>query len=129
MIFGIGTDLCEIARIEKVWSKYGDHFVERLLMPEERVQFERTKRKLRFLAMHFAAKEAIVKAMGTGFRQGIWIRDVGFVQEPSGKPVPIFSGNARRKCDEMGAGEGFVSLTDESGMVAAYAILLKKAEG
>ena len=129
MIFGIGTDLCEIARIEKVWSKYGEHFVERLLMPEERVQFERTKRKLRFLAMHFAAKEAIVKAMGTGFRQGIWIRDVGFIQEPSGKPVPIFSANARRKCDEMGAGEGFVSLTDESGMVAAYAILLKKAGG
>lgn len=129
MIFGIGTDLCEIARIEKVWSKYGEHFVERLLMPEERVQFERTKRKLRFLAMHFAAKEAIVKAMGTGFRQGIWIRDVGFVQEPSGKPVPIFSANARRKCDAMGAGEGFVSLTDESGMVAAYAILLKKIEG
>ncbi|HEX7046921.1 MAG TPA: holo-ACP synthase [Gammaproteobacteria bacterium] len=126
MIFGIGTDLCEIARIEKTWARFGDHFVDRLLMPEEREQFERTKRKVRFLAMHFAAKEAIVKAMGTGFRQGIWIRDVGFVQEPSGKPVPIFSANGARKCEELGAGEGFVSLTDEAGMVAAFAVLMKK---
>lgn len=126
MIFGIGTDLCQVSRIERVYSKYGEHFVDRLLMPEERAQFEMTKRKVRFLAMHFAAKEAIVKAMGTGFRQGIWIRDVGFIQEPSGKPVPIFSENARRKCDELGAGEGFVSLTDEAGMVSAFAILLRK---
>lgn len=127
MIFGVGTDLCEIARIERVYAKYGEHFVNRLLMPAEREQFERTKRKVRFLAMHFAAKEAIVKAMGTGFRQGIWIRDIGFVQEASGKPVPIFSENARRKCDELGAGEGFVSLTDEKGMVAAFAVLLRKS--
>lgn len=126
MIFGIGTDLCEIARIEKVYGKYGEHFVDRLLMPEERVQFERTKRKVRFLAMHFAAKEAIVKAMGTGFRQGIWIRDVGFVQEASGKPVPVFSDNAQRTCEALGAGEGFVTLTDEAGMVAAFAVLLRR---
>ena len=128
MIFGIGTDLCEIARVERVYAKYGEHFVERLLMPEERRQFERTKRKVRFLAMHFAAKEAIVKAMGTGFRQGIWIRDVGFIQEASGKPVPIFSENAKRKCAEMGAGEGYVSLTDEKGMVAAFAVLLRNSD-
>lgn len=126
MIFGVGTDLCEIARIERTYARFGEHFVERLLMPAELEQFARTKRKVRFLAMHFAAKEAIVKAMGTGFRQGIWIRDVGFVQEPSGKPVPIFSENARRKCDQLGAGEGFVSLTDEKGMVAAFAVLLRK---
>lgn len=126
MIFGVGTDLCQIERIEKVYAKYGDRFVDRLLMPEERAQFERTRRKVRFLAMHFAAKEAIVKAMGTGFRQDIWIRDVGFIQEPSGKPVPVFSANARRKLEEIGAGEGFVSLTDEAGMVAAFAVLMKR---
>lgn len=126
MIFGVGTDLCQVSRIEQVYAKYGEHFVERLLMPAELEQFARTKRKVRFLAMHFAAKEAIVKAMGTGFRQGIWIRDVGFIQEPSGKPVPIFSDKARRKCDELGAGEGFVSLTDESGMVAAFAVLMRR---
>lgn len=126
MIFGVGTDLCQIERIEKVYAKYGDRFVDRLLMPEERAQFEKTHRKVRFLAMHFAAKEAIVKAMGTGFRQDIWIRDVGFIQEPSGKPVPVFSANARRKLEEIGAGEGFVSLTDEAGMVAAFAVLMKR---
>src|SRR5690606_17516160 len=57
MIFGVGTDLCQIERIEKVYAKYGDRFVDRLLMPEERAQFEKTHRKVRFLAMHFAAKE------------------------------------------------------------------------
>ncbi len=126
MIFGVGTDLCEIARIERTYARFGEHFVQRLLMPQEMEQFARTKRKVRFLAMHFAAKEALVKAMGTGFRQGMWIRDVGFIQEPSGKPVPIFSENAKRKCAEIGAGEGFVSLTDEAGMVAAFAVLMKK---
>ena len=126
MIFGVGTDLCEIARIERAYARFGDHFVGRLLMPQELEQFERSKRKVRFLAMHFAAKEALVKAMGTGFRQGIWIRDVGFIQEISGKPVPVFSDNARRMCDELGAGQGFVSLTDEAGMVAAFAVLMRR---
>lgn len=126
MIFGIGTDLCQVSRIERIYAKYGEYFAERLLMPEEMEQYQRTKRKVRFLAMHFAAKEAIVKAMGTGFRQGMWLRDIGFVQEPSGKPVPIFSEKGRRKCEELGAGDGFVSLTDESGMVAAFAVLLRK---
>ncbi|MCG8435449.1 MAG: 4'-phosphopantetheinyl transferase superfamily protein, partial [Gammaproteobacteria bacterium] len=70
--------------------------------------------------------EAIVKAMGTGFRQGIWIRDVGIYQEPSGRPSVIMSENARKKCESLGAGEAFISLTDEDGMVAAFAVLLKK---
>lgn len=125
MIFGIGTDLCEIARIEKSYRRFGERFPQRILMPRELQDFQRTRNKVRFLAMRFAAKEAIVKAMGTGFRQGIWLRDVGTYQEPSGKPCVMFSDNARRKCDAMGAGEGFISLTDEAGMVAAFAVLLR----
>ena len=126
MIFGVGTDLCKIARIERVYEKYGDHFIRRLLMDREREDFSKTKNPVRFLAMRFAAKEAIVKAMGTGFRQGIWIRDVGIYQEPSGRPSVIMSENARKKCESLGAGEAFISLTDEDGMVAAFAVLLKK---
>ena len=127
MIFGIGTDLCEISRIEAAYARFGEHFPRRILMARELEDYQRSKNKVRFLAMRFAAKEAIVKAMGTGFRQGIWLRDVGTYQEPSGKPCVMFSDNARRKCDEFGAGEGFITLTDEAGMVAAFAVLLKKA--
>lgn len=127
MIFGIGTDLVKIARIEKVYRRFGEAFPKRILMPRELEEYARARNKVRFLAMRFAAKEAIVKAMGTGFRQGIWVRDVGHYQEPSGKPSVLFSANARRKCDAMGAGEGFISLTDEDGMVAAFAVILRKA--
>lgn len=126
MIFGIGTDLCEIARIEKAYQRFGEHFPRRILMPRELEDYARSKNRIRFLAMRFAAKEAIVKAMGTGFRQGIWVRDVGHYQEASGKPCVMFSDKARAKCDAMGAGEGFISLTDEAGIVAAFAVLLRK---
>jgi holo-[acyl-carrier protein] synthase len=77
MIFGIGTDVVQLARVEETYARHGEHFVRRLLMPEEEAGFRTYKRPVRFLAMRFAAKEAIVKALGTGFAHGIWIRDVG----------------------------------------------------
>lgn len=123
MIFGIGTDLLEVARIEATYARFGQHFVDRLLLDEERPFFDRTARKARFLAMRFAAKEAIVKAMGTGFANGVWIRDVGFVPDPRGKPVVVFSERGRRVCERLGAGEGYVSLTDEAGLIVAFAVL------
>ena len=80
MIFGIGVDVLEVKRIGQTLERFGAHFVERLLMPEEQAQLARTRRPERFIAMRFAAKEAIVKAMGTGLAHGVWIRDVGVVQ-------------------------------------------------
>ena len=77
MIFGIGTDVVQLERVQAVYERHGEHFVRRLLMPEEDAAFRKYKRPVRFLAMRFAAKEAIVKALGTGFAHGIWIRDVG----------------------------------------------------
>ncbi len=86
MIYGIGIDVLKVDRIERVFQKHGERFLSHLLMPEERAQFGRTARPVRFIAMRFAAKEAIVKGMGTGFAHGVWIRDVGIVQTPGASP-------------------------------------------
>lgn len=129
MIFGIGIDVLETARIARVHEKYGEHFVHRLLLPQEEEQLRRTARPARFLAMRFAAKEAVVKAMGTGFAHGMWIRDVGVVQNAWGRPEVIYSERGERMRDELGIGEGHVTLTDESGLVVAVAVLMRKAGG
>jgi len=123
MIFGIGVDVLEAARIKKVLARFGDHFVERLLMPAEREQLARTKRPERFLAMRFAAKEAIVKAMGTGFAHGIWIRDVGVVQNAWGRPEVAYSPRGEKVRRKLGIGGGHVTLTDEAGLIVAVAVL------
>ena len=127
MIFGIGVDVLEAARIQKVYDKYGDHFIERLLMPAERAQLASTRRTTRFLAMRFAAKEAIVKAMGTGFAHGIWIRDVGVVQNAWGKPEVAYSPRGEKVRRKLGIGGGHVTLTDEAGLIVAVAVLERAA--
>jgi holo-[acyl-carrier protein] synthase len=126
MIFGIGTDVLELARIERVWNRYGEHFAARVLLDEELALFRRTKNKTRFLAMRFAAKEAIVKAMGTGFSNGMWVRDVGTIPNPLGQPQVVYSARGSALCERLGIGDGFLSLTDEAGLVVAIAILLRK---
>jgi holo-[acyl-carrier protein] synthase len=127
MIFGIGVDVLEVKRIGQTLERYGERFVEHLLMAEEWAQLARTRRRERFVAMRFAAKEAIVKAMGTGFSHGVWIRDVGVVQNAWGKPEVIFSERGERVKRGLGIGEGHVTLTDEAGLVVAVAVLMKAA--
>jgi holo-[acyl-carrier protein] synthase len=126
MIFGVGTDLVELSRIQATYERFGDHFVDRLLMDEERVLFEKNKMPVRFLAMRFAAIEATVKAMGTGFAQGIWIRDVGVVNNEWGKPDIIWSARGQRLCTKLGIGEGHVSLTDDAGLILAFAVVMRE---
>ena len=123
MIFGIGVDVLEAARIQKTLARFGDHFIDRLLMPAERAQLARTKRPERFIAMRFAAKEAIVKAMGTGFAHGRWIRDVGVVQNAWGKPEVAYSPRGEKMRRKLGIGGGHVTLTDEAGLIVAVAVL------
>ncbi len=125
MIFGIGVDVLETRRIAHTLEKFGSRFVDHLLMPEERAQLAATPRRERFVAMRFAAKEAIVKAMGTGFAHGVWIRDVGVVQNSWGRPEVVFSARGDEMRRRLGIGEGHVTLTDESGLVVAVAVLMK----
>jgi holo-[acyl-carrier protein] synthase len=124
VIFGIGTDVVRLDRVEATLARFGEHFVQRLLLPEEEAQYRRHRRKARFLAMRFAGKEAVVKAMGTGFRQ--WHVD------PRRRHRRRIRAASRRSCsrraagplcEEMGIGAGHVSLTDEAGLVVAVAVL------
>ena len=125
MIFGVGTDIVELARVQKTYARFGERFVDRLLMDEERRPFEQSKWPARFLAMRFAAKEATVKAMGTGFAHGMWIRDVGIVNNEWGRPLIIWSERGRGVCDALGIGEGHVSLSDDAGLILAFAVVMK----
>jgi holo-[acyl-carrier protein] synthase len=129
LIFGIGTDVVQLSRIEATYERYGEHLIRRLLLPAEEALFRQTKRPARFLAMRFAAKEAIVKAMGTGFAHGMWIRDSGFVPNQWGRPDIIWSERGRALADKMGIGEGHITLTDEAGLIVAVAVLMKKGVG
>ncbi len=122
-IFGVGNDLVEVARIAAIYERFGDRFVQHLLMPAERDAMAAARRPERYLAMRFAAKEAIVKALGTGFAHGIWIRDVGSIADRRGQPQVIYSKRGEAVCRRLGVGKGFVSLSDERGLVMATAVL------
>jgi len=124
VVFGVGTDIVQVSRIETVWQRFGERFAERLLLDEERELFSVSKRPVRFLSMRFAIKEAVVKAMGTGFAHGMWVRDVGMVPNDWGRPQIIYSTRGRRVCERLGIGDGHVSVTDESGLVFAVAVLM-----
>lgn len=126
MIFGIGTDVVQLERVERSWERFGEAFARRVLMDEEYRLFAGAKRPARFLAMRFAAKEAVVKAMGTGFANGMWVRDVGMVPDRLGQPQVVYSGRGRAMCRRLGIGEGYLSLTDEAGLILAFAVLLRR---
>ena len=123
MIFGVGTDILELSRIQATYERFGEHFVQRILMEEELELFRRSKQPVRFLAMRFAGKEATVKAMGTGFAHGVWLRDVGITSNAWGRPLVIWSERGQRVCDRLGIGAGHVSLTDDAGLIAAFAVV------
>ena len=123
MIFGIGTDIVELSRIGEIYERFGEHFARRILMDEEMELFRRSKNPVRFLAMRFAGKEAAVKAMGTGFAHGVWLRDVGILNNDWGRPVVVWSERGSRVCARLGIGSGHVSLTDDAGLVMAFAVV------
>ncbi len=125
MIFGIGTDILRTERVEKTFSQFGERFAERVLMPSELEGFHASKHPIRFLGMRFAAKEAIVKAMGTGFAHGVWVRDVGVAPNALGRPDVVYSPRGQLKRDALGIGEGYLTLSDEGGFIIANAILLR----
>ena len=127
MILGLGTDLCDIRRVEKTLERFGDRFATRIYSPAERTKAERRGRPANALAMCFAAKEACTKALGTGMRRGVFLRDIEVGNERSGKPFLTLTGGALRRLREM-TPPGMtarldVSLTDEYPLAHAIVII------
>lgn len=125
MIYGIGTDLIRVDRIQGVRARHPLRFARKLLHPEEYAQFERSKRPDNFLAKSWAVKEAFGKALGTGVR-GYANPEVGVVRGELGRPYLAYSVAMRTRLDALGIGEGHVSISDEDGMVAAFVVLERR---
>jgi holo-[acyl-carrier protein] synthase len=125
MIFGIGTDIVRISRIQQGLDRYGERFARRILAGEELTDFQRTLHPARFLARRFAAKEAVVKAYGTGFTRGMTFQDIVVSHDAAGKPLLLLSGRALELQYEMGIGEKFISISDEQEYAVAFVTLMK----
>ena len=97
MILGIGSDIIDIRRIERTLERFGSRFTERLFTETERRKSEARAGRAASYAKRFAAKEACSKALGTGFRKGVFWRDLGVVNLPSGKPTLVLTGNAAKR--------------------------------
>lgn len=127
MILGIGNDLCDIRRIEKTIARFGDRFLNRVFTQEERRRaFARAKPASTF-AKRFAAKEAMTKALGTGFRFGVHFADIGVVNAPTGRPTLALTGGAARHLASI-TPEGYdaridLTLTDEYPLAEAVVII------
>lgn len=101
MIIGLGNDVIDIRRIECTLERFGARFVERIFTDVEQQKSERRANRAASYAKRFAAKEACSKALGTGFRAGVYWRDIGVVNMPSGKPTMELTGGAARRLDEL----------------------------
>lgn len=129
MIAGIGIDLTTVSRIEKTHARFGERFARRFLHESELAVYQSKERPERFLAKRFAIKEAAVKALGTGERQGVLLKDFYVQHDELGKPLLQVSGVARQLCESRGITGFWVSLSDEGDTVAAFVVLELSASG
>jgi holo-[acyl-carrier protein] synthase len=124
VIFGIGVDLVRISRMEAAIGRHGRRFAERILAGQELADYDGSRRKDAFLAKHFAAKEALLKALGTGLRMGIQWGDMEVRKDTLGKPFLICGGRVQELFDERGITASFLSLSDEDEYAAAFVTLV-----
>jgi holo-[acyl-carrier protein] synthase len=127
MILGIGSDIVDIRRIEKTIDRHGERFLGRIFTPVERAKAERRARSVDTYAKRFAAKEACAKALGTGLRAGVFWRDMGVVNLPSGRPTMRLTGGALARLQAI-TPPGWearidVTITDEYPLAQAYVII------
>ena len=128
MILGIGSDLCNIDRIQNSVDRFGDRFLNRVFTDVERAKAARRPHTMAgTLAKRFAAKEAFSKAVGTGFKRGVYMKDIGVVNAPSGAPTLQLSGGAKARLDAMAppghAIDVHLTMTDDHPWAQAFVIL------
>ena len=135
MIIGLGSDMTDIRRIEKVIGRHGERFLERSFTETERARAERKAKPMETYAKRFAATEACATALGTGIRRGVWWRDMGVVNLPSGRPTMRLTGGALRRLEAI-TPEGHevridLTISDEWPLAQATVIIsaLPKASG
>jgi len=133
VILGIGSDICDVRRIAGVIERHGDRFIDRIFTPLERARAEKRRNRIETYAKRFAAKEACAKALGTGFRAGVWWRDMGVVNLPSGRPTMALTGGAQRRLQAI-TPSGYearidLTITDEGPTAHALVIISAVAIG
>jgi holo-[acyl-carrier protein] synthase len=127
VIIGLGSDLIDIRRVERSLERFGDRFVQRVFTEIEQAKSDRRKERAASYAKRFAAKEACSKALGTGLRQGVFWRDMGVANLPSGKPTMVLTGGALRRLESM-MPEGHMpsihlTITDDWPLAQAFVII------
>lgn len=133
MVIGLGSDMIDIRRIERVFRRFGDRFVARVFTEIERARSERRRDRAASYAKRFAAKEACAKALGTGIRGGVYWRDLGVVNLTTGRPTIELTGGARRRLDSL-TPSGMrarvdVTLTDEPPLASATVLITTEEAG
>jgi len=127
VILGLGSDLIDIRRIEKTIARYGDRFLDRIFTPEERARSDRRANRVESYAKRYAAKDACSKALGTGFRRGVYWRDLGVVNLPGGRPTLVLTGGALERLKALTppgmAARIDVTMTDEPPIAQALVII------
>jgi holo-[acyl-carrier protein] synthase len=123
VILGIGLDVVEVARLAEALERQGDRFVAKVFTDGERVACDARADRLLALAARFAAKEACLKALGTGWAEGLGFRDIEIVREGNQPPTLVLHGEAARRAVALGVVRSHVSLTHQPGLAAAVVIL------
>lgn len=123
MIHGIGSDIVEYARFERMLARYGDRTAERVLSGREMPEFRSNADPARLLAKRFAAKEAFAKAVGSGFRYPVSLRRISITHDGLGKPVLQFDEVLRTHLAQLGISGHHLSISDERSMIVAFVVL------
>ncbi|GAA0199605.1 holo-ACP synthase [Kangiella japonica] len=121
-IFGVGTDIVKLERVERSYQRHGDKFAERILSADELEAYVTKKNKPTYLAKRFAAKEAISKALGTGMREGIDFKQLSIVSNQLGKPEVVLQGKAEEWAQNNKITRVHLSISDERDAAVAFAI-------
>ncbi len=123
MIFGIGTDIVEVARIEASIAQFGDEFAKRILADDEFSMYLQSKIKARFLAKRFAAKEAFSKALGTGLRDPATFQNIAVAHDDLGKPILVLASELQDFLQSRQITKMHISISDERNLATAFVVL------